>query len=179
MARCSICHTLIQETDESSSCPECRQDYHRSCWNEMGGCATYGCKEAVPAEKATVTEPIGGGWGDEKTCPRCAGTIDASLLVCSCGAEFPSPEPMKPDEWRAWAAGRQALSATRKTLVLLFIFSMFGLPAPVLGPIAGAMAYKQRDALAGADGTYLAMGFGAAALGAIYTLILLFLMLGL
>ena len=179
MARCSICHTLIQNTDESASCPECQQNYHRSCWDGLGGCATYGCKEAVPAEKAPVTKQIGAGWGDEKTCPCCRRTIGASLLVCSCGAKFPYPEPMTRDEWRVWKAGQQNLSGTRKTLVFLFIFSLFGLPAPLLGPIAGVIAYKRREALAGADGTYLAIGFGAAALGATYTLIFLLLMMGL
>lgn len=178
MARCSICHTLIQETDECTSCPECQQDYHASCWAELGGCATYACKEAVPAEKAPVTEQVGAGWGDEKTCPRCGKTIGASLLVCSCGAKFPYPEPMTKEEWRAHRRREDDLSGTRKKLVLLFIFSLFGIPAPVLGAIAGTIAYRRRADLAGADGTYLAIGFGAAALGATYLLIVLLLTMG-
>jgi hypothetical protein len=126
-----------------------------------------------------VPEQVGGGWGDEKACPRCGKSIGASLLVCSCGAEFPYADPMTREEWRAHERRQEDLSGTRKALVLLFIFSLFGIPAPVLGPIAGAIAYRRREDLAGADGTYLALGFGAAALGATYLLIVLLLMMGL
>jgi len=53
-----------------------------------------------------------------------------------------------------------------------------GVPAPVLGPIAGWYAFTKRRQLEGSGGTYLAMGYGTAALGATYALMMLALALG-
>jgi hypothetical protein len=85
---------------------------------------------------------------------------------------------MSRGEYVSWTQRQSELSASRRTLLLLFIFSLLGLPAPVLGPIAGWYAYSRRDQLAGADGTYLAMGYGTAAVGATYTLVILALIVG-
>ncbi|MHC4547775.1 MAG: RING finger protein [Planctomycetota bacterium] len=179
MSRCSICHTLVQPTDEVAACPECRQDYHRSCWDELGGCATYGCRRAVPALKPAPQPQQVGGWGDHKACPDCRRPLGASMLACACGARFPYADPMAPHEYRAWVREQQALKSSRGALIVLFILSLFGIPAPVLGPIAGFFAYSRRHLLAGAGGTYLAMGYGTAALGATYTLVIVLLFAGL
>ncbi|MFI5401402.1 MAG: RING finger protein [Planctomycetota bacterium] len=179
MSRCSICHTLIEAASEQVDCSTCKQEYHRSCWDELGGCATYGCAEAAPPEKPAPAPVVGGGWGDEKECPKCRRAIRASLLVCQCGARFPYPDPMTHDEYRDWVREQEGVRRTRRFILLLFIFSLAALPAPLLGPIAGTIAYRNRAKLAGADGTYLAMGIGSAALGAIYGLVLLLLLAGL
>ncbi|MFQ5844003.1 MAG: RING finger protein [Planctomycetota bacterium] len=179
MARCSICHTLIRAGEAATACPECRQDYHESCWTELGGCATYGCRRTVPAEKAPAPQQLYGGWGDTKECPRCRREIGASLVVCHCGARFPDADPMTSDEYRTWSRLEEERARTRRTLVLLLLFSLVGLPAPLLGPIAGVVAHRKKALLAGADGTYLAMGYGTAILGATYTLFILLLLMGL
>ena len=69
MARCPICYTLIQSGTEQTECPDCRQEYHRTCWDELGGCATYGCAKAVLGEKPAPTVRSQEGWGDPKECP--------------------------------------------------------------------------------------------------------------
>ena len=51
-------------------------------------------------------------------------------------------------------------------------------PAPVVGPIAGVYAYRKRTLLAGTGGTYLAMGYGSAALGGCYLLLIAIIALG-
>ena len=178
MARCSICHTIIEPGDPVKPCPTCRQEYHESCWDELGGCATYGCEKAVSAQKPPPPRREATGWGDVKTCPQCSAGIGSSVLFCRCGARFPYTDPMSRGEYVSWVQRQSELSATRRTLLLLFIFSLFGAPAPVLGPIAGWYAYSKRDQLAGADGTYLAMGYGTAALGSIYTIVILALVAG-
>lgn len=177
MARCSICHTIIRPGDADARCPACRQEYHRSCWDELGGCATYGCEKAVAAEKPPPRR-VASGWGDAKTCPLCRATIPASVLFCRCGAAFPYADPMSRGEYAQWSARQARLSGARRALILLFLFSFAGVAAPILGPIAGWFAHSRRDELAGADGTYLAMGYGTAALGAAYTLVILALVFG-
>ncbi|MHC4818036.1 MAG: hypothetical protein ACYTF8_08270, partial [Planctomycetota bacterium] len=59
-----------------------------------------------------------------------------------------------------------------------FVLSLFGLPAPFVGPVAGIFAHSRRHLLAGAGGTYLAMGYGTAALGLTYTVVIALLLGG-
>lgn len=178
MARCTICHTLIQPTDEVNSCPECEQDYHAECWNELGGCATYGCGQAAEAQKPEAPEYTLGGWGDEKTCPKCGREITSSLLDCRCGARFPYADPMSRGEYYEWVEAEASLRSARRGLLTLFILSLFGLIAPITGAISAVIVVRFRDRLTGAQGTYLAMGYGSVALGALYTLVILLLLLG-
>ncbi|NVB80591.1 MAG: hypothetical protein HOV81_19510 [Kofleriaceae bacterium] len=178
MARCSICYTVIGDTEAATQCPDCTQNYHQSCWSEIGGCGTYGCKKAAVAQKPPVPVVVGAGWGDTKPCPACNLQIQSSLLVCTCGAKFPWADAMTPTEYKEWQAEQNALSSARSRLAWLFIGSLAGVTAPVLGTIAGVYAYKKRKKLAGAGGTYLAMGYGSAALGGIYAVIIAVLALG-
>jgi len=179
MARCTICYTLIRANDEVHSCPSCQQSYHAACWSELGGCGTYGCQAAAVAEKPPVPVLVGTGWGDTKTCPACHAEIAASLLVCVCRAQFPYADPMLPDEYAAWRASEEAIAASKKILVVLFLLSIVGVTAPLAGPAAGFYAYRNRKRLAGAHGTFLALGVGGAALGSLYLVVILLLAIGL
>jgi hypothetical protein len=178
MSRCSICYTVIKQGDPATACPECQQDYHKTCWDEIGGCGTYGCKQAAVAQKPPVPVLVGAGWGDTKPCPSCGMQISSSLLVCSCRARFPWADPMTQAEYAAWVGKEQANATSRKVLIFLFILSLVGFTAPVVGPIAGLYAFFKRKAMLGSGGTYLAMGYGSAALGAIYTVLIVLVALG-
>lgn len=178
MSRCSICCTMLAAGEPATSCPECQQDYHASCWDGIGGCGTYGCKRAAVAEKPPLPVLVGAGWGDSKTCPGCTSEISASLLVCRCGAKFPWADPMTRDEYAAWQADQQALARSRAFLIWMFIATLTGFTAPITGPIAGAYAHRRRKRLAGTGGTYLAMGYGSAAIGAFYSVLIALLALG-
>jgi hypothetical protein len=178
MNRCSICHALVDEGSPSTSCPTCEQIYHDSCWNDLGGCATYGCQAAAAIDKPAPPAIVKGGWGDEKECPRCRKMIGSSLLRCPCGARFPWADPMTHAEYRDWTQGQSRMKGSRRTLLFLFLGSLPGVTAPVLGAIAGVYAARNRRLLTGTDGVYLAMGYGAAALGLTYALVIVALLLG-
>jgi hypothetical protein len=178
MARCAICYTMITDAEAPTACPECRQDYHKSCWDEIGGCGSYGCKHAAVAEKPPLPVLVGAGWGDTKPCPHCGRDISSSLLVCSCGAKFPWADPMTIVDYAAWQDQQKAISSARSLLIALFLLSLIGVTAPVAGPIAGLYAWFKRTKLAGTGGTYLAMGYGSAAIGAIYTALIVLTALG-
>jgi hypothetical protein len=154
-------------------CPSCRQTYHASCWTDLGGCATYGCEKAAVAEKPPPPRVVGAGWGDVKTCPKCRKEIASSLLLCGCGAQFPSADPMSPQDYIRWIEDRARQKGARRTILILFILALTGFLAPFCGAGAGIVAYARRQMLAGADGTYLAMGYGAAALGLLYTILII------
>jgi hypothetical protein len=178
MARCSICYTVLAHGEPVTACPECQQDYHKSCWDEIGGCGSYGCKRAAVAQKPPLPVLVGAGWGDTKRCPRCGNDIGSSLLVCGCGARFPWADPITPDEYGEWLAQQGAIASSRKLLILMFILSLIGLTAPVAGPIAGIYAWCKRKQLVGTGGTYLAMGYGSAAIGALYSILIVIVALG-
>jgi hypothetical protein len=178
MTRCSICYTIMTEGEPVTACPECKQDYHKSCWDEIGGCGSYGCKQAAVAQKPPLPVLVGAGWGDTKQCPQCTSEINASLLVCRCGARFPWADPMAPAEYVGWLDQQNAIAFARKLLIVLFILSLIGVTAPIAGPIAGVYAWAKRTRLAGTGGTYLAVGYGSAAIGAIYSILIVLVALG-
>lgn len=179
MKRCSICNTQISDFDLFFTCTECDSPYHEICWKEMGGCATYGCKAAAVAEKPPPPSSTPRGWGDEKSCPDCGSRIPSSVLGCACGARFPWADPMAKDEYKEWVAEDELRKQRRMELIILFIITLFGLPAPLTGAIAGIQAYRSRTLLVGEVGTYLALGYGAAVIGVVYTLVFLLLLIGL
>lgn len=178
MSRCSICYTLMTAGETHTECPACQTGYHQSCWDEIGGCGTYGCERAAVAQKPPVPTLVGGGWGDSKACPACASQISSSLLVCRCGARFPWADPMTPEEYRRSVAAEQAVKRSRAVLIGLFVFALVGITAPLAGPVAGIYAHRKREQLLGSGGTYLAMGYGSAAIGTCYGLLIALVALG-
>lgn len=178
MARCSICYTVVSQGEPVTACPECQTDYHKTCWDEIGGCGSYGCKQAAVAQKPPLPVLVGAGWGDTKECPSCARQIGSSLLVCSCGARFPWADPMTRAEYQSAIASEQAVKGARTALIWMFLLSLIGITAPLVGPIAGIYAWRKRDQLAGTGGTYLAMGYGSAAIGAFYSFLIVLIALG-
>lgn len=178
MKRCSICNTRISDFDLFFTCTECDSPYHEICWKEMGGCATYGCKAASVAEKPPLPTTTTRGWGDEKTCPACTKQIPAGVMFCSCGARFPWADPMTSADYQEWVDEENAIKTRRKQLVWLFVATILGVVAPISGVIAGIQAYRSRTLLVGETGTYLALGYGAALIGAVYTIVILLLVIG-
>jgi hypothetical protein len=171
MTRCSICYTVLREDEPATRCPECQQDYHEVCWGEIGGCGTYGCKRAAVAQKPPPPVLVGAGWGDSKPCPACHKPISASLLVCQCGAKFPWADPMTGEDYARWVGEQAQIAGARRVLIAMFLLSLVVVLSPVTGPIAGIYAFARRKLLAGTGGTYLAMGYGSAALGGLAALL--------
>ncbi len=42
---CPYCQYPIKQSVEFVSCNSCKVPHHRECWEENGGCTTFGCKE--------------------------------------------------------------------------------------------------------------------------------------
>lgn len=91
---CSFCGTEIESGQETYICPACHLRYHKECWTENEGCATYGCTGeineneprydegdnfdipplSIPnAECSLCKRPIDRGQ-NTTTCNRCHGT---------------------------------------------------------------------------------------------------------
>jgi len=178
MIRCSICHTRVADADLKQDCSDCQQSYHASCWQELGGCATYGCKKTPAAKKPAPILAAGGGWGDNKACPVCNAQIGASRLVCTCGVKFPYADPMTPGEYTDWSEAQRKVKGSKRILLGLFLVSLIGVTAPIAGLLSGIVGYVKREQLAGEHGTYLALACGSFALGLVYTALIATLSMG-
>ncbi len=40
---CPFCQFLIKADSEAVECPSCKVPHHRECWEQNGGCTTFGC----------------------------------------------------------------------------------------------------------------------------------------
>ena len=49
MLTCCLCHAATLAEERVESCSECGAIYHVDCFDENGGCGTYGCSR-VPQE---------------------------------------------------------------------------------------------------------------------------------
>jgi hypothetical protein len=65
IAKCAVCHSPINEGEETTQCPDCAMNFHAECWQENFGCSSYGCpqvevlkpKEEAPAP-AEAIQPL-------------------------------------------------------------------------------------------------------------------------
>ena len=102
---CPVCSTAILSTDESIVCPDCKIAYHKDCWKENNGCATYGCKSAGSQNNPPppITDDVPGGWTTPPDptqntqssshpsfeCPHCHTQLTVGTNICwSCGKDI-------------------------------------------------------------------------------------------
>ena len=73
MTICPYCRTEIGAEQAAVTCTRCGLPYHRECWHENGGCATYGCRggaTAGPAGPVTTGHPLDVDLGPEPAWER-------------------------------------------------------------------------------------------------------------
>ncbi len=135
---CSICGAGIMNGDVVVLCPECSLPYHYECWNEMGGCGSYGCAAAPDIKKADYapSDTFVAGWTSEKKCPECGSSILSNALVCRvCKAEFPTEKPMTRAEWINRQYDGNELNSVRIKVIVQALLSIIGLFTLFLFPI--------------------------------------------
>lgn len=132
---CGICLSVLGVSEESTSCPVCRADYHADCWNENKGCAVYGCSQAPQVDLRGSLEIPVSFWGREnKPCPSCGREILAAATRCRfCGATFASAQPEDANTFNQRTDREKRLPQIRQTVIWIFVLSVI----PCLAPIGG------------------------------------------
>jgi RING finger family protein len=145
-AVCQICFLRILDGDPFDVCPSCATPFHRDCWEEIGGCAVYGCPHMFEARKADG--PIAF-WGtSEKVCPMCAETIPVAALECpQCKMAFDDIRPLSREE-ALRPKEDPALRRYRRRAGWLLFFSAIGCTSPLALLIGGIWYLRERETIA-------------------------------
>ena len=126
---CSICGMGILSNDTIVFCPCCSLPYHYECWEENGGCGSYGCK-ATPEVEKTQTLPEDSyveGWTTQKKCPECGATIKSDALICKfCKSKFPTEKAMTRLQWQNRFYSGEELAKVRFIVIGQFVLSSIG-----------------------------------------------------
>jgi hypothetical protein len=133
---CAICQGPFQGGAQVAPCPACAAPFHSECWDENGGCASYGCELLPEATAAPALPPSV--WGqEERACPGCGGLIKMAARRClHCGAGVAAAgEPP--------AAGRSPGAPGAVAAALLFAGALLPISAPV-ALLAGGLWLRAR-----------------------------------
>jgi hypothetical protein len=156
-------------------CPECDIVHHEECWLEVGGCGTFGCKQAPATDKSeqSAQAPLTA-WGDTKVCPVCGETIKSIALRCRfCGMEFHSVDPLSAADLRNQFATRQSVDVFKKFVIGAFVASLTGCLAPISLIFGLAYILPRRDQLDKAGPVFKVLGWTSIVLSGLYCVLML------
>ncbi len=170
---CAICQGPFVPGVQVVPCDACALPFHPECWQENGGCGTYGCTRMPKTVKApSAGAAPSAGWGDVKTCPQCRREIKSMALKCRwCGASFESVDPLTNADFRAAQASRTEMAGARTKALILFFLSLVGCIAPVMVFIDWFWVLTNRKTLRRIPGPHLVLGWAACAISTFYCLL--------
>jgi hypothetical protein len=97
---CSYCLSPLAAEDARAECPECHGNYHVECWEDNGGCATFGCASsagvaAASGRQAPAAQIVGGDQAGGVAlavahfCDQCGVRTQPTDTTCaSCGSNL-------------------------------------------------------------------------------------------
>jgi hypothetical protein len=172
---CQICQMTTDGREATHTCPGCQQVYHQECWDEIGGCGTYGCSAAPAADKSeqSVQAPLTA-WGDTKQCPACRETIKSIALRCRyCGTDFSTVDPLSLTDLHQQARIQDENEAFKKVIVGLFVVALIGGLAPLVLLVGLIYLLPRRKQLARCGPLFVIMGYTSLFLSGLYCVLIL------
>lgn len=146
---CAICQTGFEAGEPSVNCPSCAAPFHQECWEENGGCASYGCEsmpETVAKENAEAFAPQAY-WGKEtKTCPACNKEIKVAAKRCRfCGETFSTTDPQDPKAFLSSKSDSRGKSGN--AVVVFFVLSLIPCLSPLVLMVGWIWYASGRDSI--------------------------------
>jgi uncharacterized CHY-type Zn-finger protein len=143
---CKACLLPIHEGEPTEVCPSCAKPFHKDCWEEVGGCAVYGCDRMIETHKAET--PIAYWGASEKVCPLCAETIPMEALECPyCKMVFDDICPLSREE-ALQPQEDPALARYRRRAGWLLFFSALGCTSPFALFFGGIWYLREKERIA-------------------------------
>jgi predicted RNA-binding Zn-ribbon protein involved in translation (DUF1610 family) len=170
---CPICQSPIADGEAVVNCPQCEQVHHLECWAEIGGCGTYGCKQAPSLEKAPATSPPLSAWGDTKKCPVCGETIKSIAVKCRyCQTSFGTSDPLTMRDLHQRDQRKKSQHGLATSVYVLFGLTivLFCL-APIMFAVNCAVFLPKRHELARLGPLYPILAYSAIGIAVIYSVL--------
>lgn len=98
---CPYCQSKLKKGADYTICSQCGTPHHKECWNENGGCTTYGCINNPQTERKVDLESVdignetleslreslrAPGLENLIECPNCSAEIEEGSIYCKyCG----------------------------------------------------------------------------------------------
>jgi hypothetical protein len=176
---CPICQSAVAAEEPVVTCPACDQIHHRECWAEVGGCGTYGCKQAPAVVKGPGTSEPLTAWGDTKKCPVCGETIKSIAVKCRyCHTVFGTANPLSLGDMQRRQQRKQTQQGLLTTVVVLFAISiLLGCAAPLMAIVNCAVLLPKRRQIRAASPVHLVLAYSAIGIAMIYSLLMLIVLL--